>query len=134
MRDLPNIGHAHLGEHLDRELMFTFFAAFSRFEYALKTAGLRQPNDKAAEPDWQTFAKKIAEPLRERMATDGVLRAAVEDLVKEPPRKQRGDRLGGYGPSRRRLRCSKPAPPRPARSQQSIPRGEGAAPRCRRRA
>jgi hypothetical protein len=89
MRDLPLIGEAHLGDHLDHELMFTFFAAFSRFEYALKAAGLRREKNGAAEPDWDRFAKEIVEAFGERVAVDDFLKSAVEALVSNPPRKQR---------------------------------------------
>lgn len=90
-RDLPNIGQARLGDHLDHELMFAFFAAFSRFEYALKTGGFGREKPDATEPDWDAFATQIAQTFRERLASDEALRASVEELVTRPPKKQRGD-------------------------------------------
>lgn len=91
MLDLPLIGKARLSDHLDPELMFTFFAAFSRFEYALKAAGFGKEKSDAAEPDWDRFAKTIAPAFRERVAADDDLKVAVEQFVTDPPKKQRGD-------------------------------------------
>lgn len=43
----------------DPWLVYDFFAAFSRFEYALKRGGFLGGNDKAASADWDGFAKSI---------------------------------------------------------------------------
>jgi hypothetical protein len=71
--------------------MFTFFAAFSRFEYALKVAGFTKAETKGAEADWDRFAIEIAVSFDQRITSDAVLKAAVEELVTEPPKKQRNN-------------------------------------------
>ncbi|MFI5300069.1 MAG: hypothetical protein ACHREM_18435 [Polyangiales bacterium] len=94
MTKLPAIGEARLGDHLDCVSMFTFFAAFSRFEYALKSVGLRMAprnTSDAAEPDWDRFASTISADFKARLNADESLRTAVDELVKEPPKKQLHD-------------------------------------------
>lgn len=82
-----------LGEHLDHELIFKFFATFSRFEYALKRANFRKPGAKnePADPDWDAFALKIAASFGNRRQKDGALDVAIDVLVADPPKKQTHD-------------------------------------------
>jgi hypothetical protein len=42
----------------DRDLVFAFFAIFSRFEYALKRTAFVKQKEKA-EPDWDRFTRSI---------------------------------------------------------------------------
>lgn len=88
--DLPYISRARLGDHLDQALMFTFFAAFCRFEYALKMKGFRRKN--AAEADWDAYAREIDQAFEERCASDDVLKTCVDELLNAPPKKQAADR------------------------------------------
>lgn len=46
---------------IDKELVVAFFFEFSRFEYALKRAGFLNKNRNDAQPDWDCFAKAIAQ-------------------------------------------------------------------------
>lgn len=69
----------------DRDLLFRFFAFFSRFEYSLKRSGFLKTGDRA-EPHWDTYAST----LRGRFGTvqDQTFRAAVAFLLAEPPKTQ----------------------------------------------
>lgn len=74
----------------DRDLVFRFFAFFSRFEYALKRAKFLKPGSSnqayQAEPDWD----KYADELRGQFAKvdDGDFKAAYAYLRSNPPKKQ----------------------------------------------
>jgi hypothetical protein len=47
---------------IDKDLVLAFFYEFSRFEYALKRAGIVQKNEKnEAKPHWDRFANEIAQ-------------------------------------------------------------------------
>ncbi len=69
----------------DRELVFQFFAVFSRFEYSLKRSDFLKQGKKA-EANWDTYANSI------RGQFGGVRNQAFEDAVdflrREPPRTQ----------------------------------------------
>lgn len=73
----------------DKELVFQFFAVFSRFEYALKRSGYwrkRSAKNDAVETDWDAYANG----LRGKFATVGV--QAFQDarafLERKPPKSQ----------------------------------------------
>ncbi len=84
--DTPRIDAARLSDHLDRELMFRFFAAFSRFEYALKASTFMKPDK--AEPDWSRFGDTIAVCFSRLRESDPQLSASIDELLAAPPRKQ----------------------------------------------
>lgn len=86
----PLIDQAGLGDHLDAKLMFTFFAAFSRFEFALKAAGYLK-NGVDAEPNWVSFAEAVEESFRAACESDAALQNAVSFLCEDPPKKQKRD-------------------------------------------
>src|SRR5688572_1012862 len=69
----------------DRDLVFAFFAVYSRFEYALKRARFLKPKRKA-EPDWDKFANSIRGMLF--TVDDAQFQAALRYLLAEPPRTQ----------------------------------------------
>lgn len=87
----PLIDQADLGRHLDAKLVFKFFAAFSRFEYALKASGFVTPNRERAEPDWEEFSRKIEPHFLAQGLTDPELKGALDALVAAPPKKQSTD-------------------------------------------
>lgn len=69
-----------------REIVFHFFAAFSRFEYAMKAAGwARSGKGDAAEPDWDRVVKELKRAPEEDKAR---VRARAGILLTAPPRKQ----------------------------------------------
>lgn len=71
---------------LDREIVFGFFVAFSRFEYALKRRGFVGGDEKRVDADWDQFANSI----RDKFPTlhgEGFV-AACGYLKKHPPKKQ----------------------------------------------
>jgi len=76
------IDSARLADHLDEGLVLRFFAAFSRFEYALKAV------NGAADPNWVAFAKAVEEQFAALRMQDEQLREAVDALLVKPPRKQ----------------------------------------------
>jgi hypothetical protein len=69
----------------DKDLIFRFFAVFSRFEYALKRRGFLKKKEQA-EADWDSYA----EQLRGQFATVKalVLKTACDYLTSKPPKKQ----------------------------------------------
>ena len=69
----------------DRDLVFEFFAVFSRFEYALKRAGFLRQKDKA-EPDWSKFSESIRGRLLP--VKDTAFQAARKYLLADPPKTQ----------------------------------------------
>jgi len=79
-----------LGDHLDAELMFKFFAAYSRFEFALKAAGYLK-NGADAEPNLMSFGDAVEVPFRAARGCDPVLQIAVSFLCEDPPKKQKRD-------------------------------------------
>ena len=68
------------------DLVFRFFAFFSRFECALKRSGFLRKINSRAEPDW----KKYANSVRERFANvdNEAFRDAVAFLLDAPPQTQ----------------------------------------------
>jgi hypothetical protein len=90
----------------DKELVFTFFCWFARFECALKRANyVRGENGKRVSPDWDKFARD----MRGKFAgsSDEAFRAAVEELKKLEPRVQilEGNRLEWETRKKRRDEC-----------------------------
>jgi hypothetical protein len=70
----------------DPELVWTFFLAFSRFEYALKQAGytnLRRGNVSA---NWQRFASDYRHQFDQHCSPE--VRVAYKFFVRKPPKKQ----------------------------------------------
>jgi hypothetical protein len=69
----------------DKDLIFRFFAVFSRFEYALKRRGFLKKQEQA-EADWDSYANQ----LRGQFATvkAPVFKTAWGYLTSEPPKKQ----------------------------------------------
>jgi len=69
----------------DKDLIFRFFAVFSRFEYALKRHGFLKKKEQA-EADWDSYANQ----LRGRFTTvkAPVFKTACDYLTSEPPKKQ----------------------------------------------
>ena len=85
---MPVTDLVKLPQGLDAELILEFFLVFSRFEYAIKSAGLLNPARARAEADWDALADRIADgnaPEVER------LKAAGEYLLAEPPKRQDRD-------------------------------------------
>ncbi len=69
----------------DQELVFQFFAIFSRFEYALKRASFLKKQSRV-EPHWDAYANTLRGLFRK--ADDGPFTAAVKYIKSQPPRKQ----------------------------------------------
>lgn len=69
----------------DRNLVFDFFALFSRFEYALKRAGFLRDKERA-EPNWDAYTNS----LRGSFATDEDDRfnEALKLHTRQPPKTQ----------------------------------------------
>jgi hypothetical protein len=76
----------------DRERVFRFLAAFSRWECALKHSGfVRAGGHGQAEPDWTRFA--VAHERQIAALNDATFTAARNALLAAPPRRQ--DLVGG---------------------------------------
>jgi hypothetical protein len=69
-------------------LAFRLFREFSRFEYALKAGGYLVRDDGNAEPDWDRFARDIHPAFDRALGGNRLLRAAVAELMRRPPKKQ----------------------------------------------
>ncbi|MCZ2340765.1 MAG: hypothetical protein LC104_03090 [Bacteroidales bacterium] len=69
----------------DRDLVFTIFAVYSRFEYALKRTNFLKARDKA-EPDWDKYSNSIRGQLL--VVDNAEFRQAVRYLFAEPPKTQ----------------------------------------------
>lgn len=71
--------------NIPRELTLEFLATFSRFEFALKKAGYAQGDESKVSPDWDAFAKDVAQ-------LDAALLVPVlnacQYLQQHPPKKQ----------------------------------------------
>jgi hypothetical protein len=76
----------------DRELVWTFFLAFSRFEYALKQAGYTQIRANNVLANWQRFASDYKHQFDHDCSPQ--VRAAYKYFVSQPPKKQT---LGQHG-------------------------------------
>jgi hypothetical protein len=70
----------------DPELVFEFFAVFSRFEYALKRSGILNKKITWAEADWKSFAKTLRGAFG-AVKEEG-FKAACQYLKRYPPRRQ----------------------------------------------
>lgn len=70
----------------NRDLVITFFIAFSRFEYALKEQGFVIRNQGKVTANWDAFAASLREDFRQERSRE--LQAAVNYLHDSPPRKQ----------------------------------------------
>jgi hypothetical protein len=69
----------------DRDLVFQFFAVFSRFEYSLKRSGFLKAGERA-EPNGDTYANSLQGSFGG--IQDQAFRDAVAFLVTEPPSTQ----------------------------------------------
>ncbi len=65
----------------DKELIFSFFVIFSRFEYALKCAGFVRDVGRGAEVDWEAYEKSITGKF-------SAIKNSFKGLTNDPPRKQ----------------------------------------------
>lgn len=75
------------GLQLDRELACTFFAVFSRFEFALKEEQFVRINRHGqAEPHWELFKERASDQWIQTPETED----AVALLLAEPPQVQTG--------------------------------------------
>jgi hypothetical protein len=70
----------------DRELVWTFFLAFSRFEYALKQAGYTHTRGSNVSANWQRFASDYQHQFDHHCSPE--IRAAYKYFVGKPPKKQ----------------------------------------------
>ena len=68
------------------DLVIEFMAVFSRFEYALKSAGFAYGGSKIVNPAWDKFANEIHHQFEQ--IDDEPLRKSVKFLLEKPPRKQ----------------------------------------------
>lgn len=84
----------------NRDLVITFFIAFSRFEYALKEEGFSNGNLDNVSANWDRFATSIRGSFQPDRTPE--LQAAVDYLHDSPPRKQiiQSDTMLGWSPSR----------------------------------
>lgn len=69
---------------VDKELVCTFFAVFSRFEFALKDCGYVREENGTAAPAWRRFAKEGTLEC----APNSEIEEAVHYLVAHPPQVQ----------------------------------------------
>jgi hypothetical protein len=74
-----------VGQVCDRDLVFAFFATFSRFEYALKRTRFLKQKEKA-EPDWDKFSNHIRDQLHGMDRTK--YQKARAYLLNNPPKTQ----------------------------------------------
>jgi len=77
----------------DPELVFHFFALFSRFEYASKRCKyLRTDSENRAEPNWKDYGDSLNGKFTE--ITDAGFKKAYDYLQHDPPKTQivRGDK------------------------------------------
>jgi hypothetical protein len=77
----------------DPDLVFRYFAVFSRFEYALKRSGFLTATNGAAQAHWDRYA----DSLKGRFASvrDPQFQQAIASLQQKPPRKQVVDQSTG---------------------------------------
>lgn len=71
---------------INKDLVFNFFIAFSRFEYALKRAGYLRSDKSGVHPDWEKFVSELKTKFKPSTAKE--LERAVKYLKDNPPRKQ----------------------------------------------
>ncbi|MFQ5882517.1 MAG: hypothetical protein ACE5I9_08620 [Candidatus Methylomirabilales bacterium] len=78
---------AYLNEiQIDRDLLLEFFLHFSRFEFALKTAGFAHGDLDSVHPSWDDFAVSIRDQFDKSVNTK--LLEACNYILDDPPRKQ----------------------------------------------
>jgi hypothetical protein len=82
---------------LDTETIVAFLVTFSRFEYSLKRARFTMPNKKAAEADWDAFARSLAASSRYNPHESPRLENAVAYLLATPPKRQIVEQDGSLG-------------------------------------
>ncbi|OXI90787.1 hypothetical protein CFB40_10680 [Burkholderia sp. AU31652] len=68
------------------DLVTGFMGVFSRYEYALKNSGFAIGGENRVDPDWDAFARSIADEF-DNLDEPG-FREAATYLVTSPPRKQ----------------------------------------------
>jgi len=71
---------------VSKNLLFDFFLSFSKFEFALKTAGFATGNEKKVSPDWVSFAaslKNTFDKTQNKNLTD-----SIDYFLNNPPWKQ----------------------------------------------
>ena len=79
---------------LNTELVYQFFACFSRFECALKRSGfLKVSKTNGAEPHWNKYAKSLHGRFKNVAGQD--FKDAVAFLLDEPPQRQVVDVVNG---------------------------------------
>lgn len=86
-RLMPISPFTHL--QVPRALVCESFAVFARAEYALKEAGFCKPRhsrDNGAEPDWDRFAREIANKFEVNQSQE--VSEAIDYLLKQPPQRQ----------------------------------------------
>jgi len=71
---------------VDRDLLFRFFAVFSRFEYSLKRSGYLRKNTQRAEPDWDVYADRLNGKFGNSQQPE--FQQALAFLLKAPPKTQ----------------------------------------------
>ena len=69
----------------DQDLVFKFFAVFSRFEYSLKRTSFLKKSTRA-EPDWDAYANTLCGQFV--AVTDAQFRVSCAYLKDEPPKQQ----------------------------------------------
>ncbi len=88
MRSLVDTAIGNL--HVDKEKALEFFAAYARFEYAIKDCRYVQQADRVIDLriDYATVANAVSEIFLERLDRNPDLKNAVEYYHKFPPKKQ----------------------------------------------
>ncbi len=71
--------------NIPRDLVLDFLVTFARFEYALKRAGYLLGNEQSVSPDWDKFAKELADA--DELSLAPVFESS-EYLEASPPMKQ----------------------------------------------
>jgi hypothetical protein len=72
--------------NIEPKLACEFLGVFSRSEYALKKSGFHNDKSQDAKADWDKFAKNINDQFN--AIEDKDTKAAIEYLLKNPPKKQ----------------------------------------------
>jgi len=68
-------------------LLIEFFSKFARLEYALKRAGFLENHQERVRVDWNGFADSIRPQFERALQSDEDLKASVEFIENDPPRK-----------------------------------------------
>lgn len=85
-----NIPSPFEGLEIEKELVFEFFAAFSRLEFSLKELCYSRNERGVVSPAWWRFSEEIAENLHVEIGSE--LNGAITFLCNEPPLVQVGAR------------------------------------------